>query len=802
MTKQSLSEGDQISHYRLMSRLGAGGMGEVYLAEDTRLTRKVALKLLPAEFTREPDRVRRFELEARAASALNHPNILTIFDIGKIDDIHYITTEYIEGLTLRHHLQESPKMKSGDAVDVALQVAVALQAAHTGGIIHRDIKPENIMLRPDGYVKVLDFGLAKLTEHHTSQFDTQAPTALHAGTSPGTVMGTVHYMSPEQARGLDVDSRSDIFSLGVVLYEMIAGCQPFTGATPSDVIASILREKPVPLTECASGVSKEIEAIVSKALHKECEKRYQTMVGLIADLKTIKQRMEFEEINQSGVTGLAATASNEEDSAFKVTKEQTRVYGRSTRAITTRRPRSRKAIDSLAVLPLLNASNDPNNEYLSDGITESIINSLSQLPRLRVVPRSTVFRYKGLEVDPQEVGRELGVRAVFTGRAVQVGDTLVIRAELIDIAQESQVWGEQYRRKIKNIFELQEEIACEISDHLRIKITGEERKRLVKRYTDNTEAYQLYLKGRYYTGKRTEDWIRKGIEHFQQAIEVDPNYALAYAGMADSYSFLASSTGGWAPHDSFPKAKAAALKALEIDDGLAEAHTSLGFFRLLYDWNFPEAEREFKRAIELNPNYANAHDGYGFYLKAMGRHEEAVRECLKSQQLDPLSLFATVSLGWAYYFARRFDKAINQCQKALDMDPNFYFAYWNMGLSLLHNGQAGEGMAALSKGVARSGGGLSFYAHFGYACAVAGRHDEARRVLAEMERLSENSYVSSYYFAIIYIGLGEIDRAFEWMARVCEERAGFLAFLKVEPVLDPLRSDARFNNLLRRVGLE
>jgi len=801
MTTQSISEGDQISHYRIISRIGAGGMGEVYLAEDTRLTRKVALKLLPAEFTREPDRIRRFEQEARAASALNHPNILTIFDIGRHSDFHYITTEYIEGLTLRLRLQESPRMNPADALDVATQVAIALQAAHQGGIIHRDIKPENIMLRPDGYIKVLDFGLAKLTERHADGFNTQAPTVVRAETMPGTVMGTVNYMSPEQARGLEVDHRSDIFSLGVVLYEMIAGCQPFAGATPSDVIASILREEPKALTKCVAGIPEEIEAIVCKALHKERRRRYQKIDGLIADLKTIKQRIEFEEISQSGVTKVA-TASNEEDSAFKVTKEQTRAYGQAARATAVKRSRSRKAIDSLAVLPLINASKDPNTEYISDGITETIINCLTQLPKLRVVPRSTVFRYKGVEVDPQEVGRELGVRAVFTGRAVQIRDTLVIRVELIDIAQHSQIWGEQYRRKMKDIFELQEEIACEISDHLRIKITGEERKRLVKRYTDNTEAYQLYLKGRYYTGKRTEEWIRKGIDHFQQAIEVDPNYALAYAGMADSYAFLASSTGGWAPRDSFPKAKAAALKALEIDDELAEAHTSLGFFRLLYDWNFTEAEREFKRAIELNPNYANAHDGYGFYLKAMGRHEEAVRECQMSQQLDPLSLFATVSIGWAHYFARRFDKSISQCQKALDMDPNFYFAYWNMGLSLVHSGRAVEGVAALSKGVARSGGGLSFYAHFGYACAVAGKKKEAQRVLAELEKLAENSYVSSYYFAVIHIGLGEMDKALERLDRACEERAGFLAFLKVEPVLDPLRSDARFDEIMRRIGLE
>ena len=773
---EPFSTGKVISHYRIMSRLGAGGMGEVYLAEDLRLGRKVALKLLPAQYMRDEDRVRRFEQEARAASALNHPNILTIYEIGQAGGVHFIVTEFIEGGTLRQRLARGP-LPLSETLEVAIQAASALNAAHEAGIVHRDVKPENIMLRPDGYVKVLDFGLAKLTERAAPPADPEALTLVKAETDPGTVMGTAHYMSPEQARGTGVDARTDIFSLGIVIYEMAAGRPPFTGGTASDVMAAILRADPVPLATQAPGTPEDLEWCVGRALSKDREGRHRGVGDLLGDLKRLKVRLEFE-------------------------AELGRVSGRQSGGVAARpgrRPRLRRAIESIAVLPLANASDDPQAEYLSDGITESIINSLLRLPKLRVVPRGTVFRYKGREVDPLEAGRELGVRAVFCGRVLQVGDSLVIKAELIDVAQESQLWGEQYRRRLTDIFAIEEEISREISEKLRLRLSGEEKRRLVQRYTESLDAYHLYLKGRYYTNKRTGEWIRKGIEHLQKAIDLDPNYALAHAGLADAYALLGSSTGGWAPREAYPRAKAAALRALALDNTLGEAHTSLGFFRLLYDWDFPAAEREYCRAIELTPSYANAHDGYGFYLKATGQHEAAIRECQQALKLDPLSLFTTLSLGWAYYFARQYDRVVEQSRKALELDPNFGFAHWHAGMGYVRQGKFDEAIAALQRAVVLAGGGPNFVAHLGHAFAVAGREEEARRVLAQLRELSEVQYVSSYHCAIICLGLGEADQAFALLERAYEERAGFLAFLRVEPMFDPVRDDARFKDLISRV---
>jgi serine/threonine protein kinase/tetratricopeptide (TPR) repeat protein len=817
--QESLPAGKIISHYRLLSRLGAGGMGEVYLAEDTRLGRKVALKLLPREFTKEADRVRRFEQEARAASALNHPNIITIYDIGQAEGLYFIVTEFIEGCTLRERLRRTsaPQARTplSEVLEIAIQVASALQAAHEAGIIHRDIKPENIMLRPDGYVKVLDFGLAKLTERRgegarRKRGEDDVTLALSSSpllsssphlTRPGTVLGTLAYMSPEQTRGLKVDGRSDIFSLGIVLYEMIAGCAPFDGQTAGDLIAAILRHEPVTLARYRENIPAELEWVVTKALRKDRDERYQTVKSLCSDLRQIKGRLDFEaelvRLNQPELPFSRGVAQ----ANLAVTQAST-VELPARGSAPPRRARTRKAIDSLAILPLANASADPNMEYLSDGITESIINSLSQLPKLRVVPRSTVFRYKGREIDPQQIGRELGVRALLTGRMLQLGDALVIRAELIDVAQESQLWGEQYCRQMTDIFALQAEISQEISQKLRLRLTGEEKKKLAKRDTENTEAYHLYLKGRYYTGKRTSEWIQKGIEHFQQAIDLDPNYALAYAGLADAYAFLASSTGGWAPREAYPKAKAAALKALELDETLGEAHCSLGFFRLLYDWDFAAAEREYRRAIELSPNYANAHDGYGFYLKATGQYEAAIGECQQAVKLDPLSPFTTLSLGWAYYFARQYDQAIAQACKVLEMDPNFSFAHWHIGMASVQKHLYDEAITALNKAFILSGGSLVFEAHLGHAYALAGREAAAREMLAELQELAGQRYVPSYFFALIHLGLGELDETFAWLGRAYGERSGFLAFLKVEPMLDSLRADARFTELLRRVGLE
>ena len=790
-----LAAGEKFGHYKIHSAIGSGGMGEIYRARDTRLRRDVAIKVLPARLTRDAAALERFMREAHAASALNHPNILTIYDIGEYNDIKFIAAEFVDGKTLRERINNAP-LDRAEALDIAVQVSSALVAAHEAGIIHRDIKSENIMIRADGYVKVLDFGIAKLSEPSAisggvSGVKSDAPTLIQASTTPGMILGTAFYMSPEQARGWTVDARSDIFSLGVVIYEMIAGHLPFAGATMSDVIASVLISEPRPLSESAKNVPSELEWIVAKALNKDREERYQTMKGLLGDLKRLRQRLEFE-------TELKRVNNSNNNSAVTFGHQPTLILPGDFQPAARPR-RTRRAIDSLAVLPLFNADDDPNTEYLLDGITECLINSLSKLPKLRVVPRSTVFRYKG-QTDLLEIGGELGVRAIFAGRVVQIGDSLIVKTELIDVANRAQIWGEQYRRTITDIFTLLDDIAEDISEKLKLKLTGEEKKQLAKRYTENTEAYQFYLKGRYFvTTKRTEDWIKKGIEYFQKAIDLDPNYALAYSGIAEAYGFLASSTGGWSPRKAYPKAEAAALKALELDDALGEAHCSLGFSRLLYDWDFAGARREFEKAIELSPNYPNAHDGYGFYLKAVGRHDEAIKKCRQVQRLDPLSPFAHISLGYAFYFARDYEKAIEECNKALELHKYSTFAYRNLGLAYLQQGKIDDAINALGKAVTFSGDSAAFAAYSGFVCAIAGRQTEAIEVLTNL-RDAKQQYVSAYSFAIVYLGLGDLDNAFQWLEKAFKERSGFLPFLKVEPMFDSVRDDSRFQKLLRRVG--
>lgn len=787
-----LGEGEKISHYTVQSAIGAGGMGEIYRASDTRLKRDVAIKILPEKLTENDSAVERFMREARVVSALNHPNILTIYDIGEHRQIKFIATEFVEGETLRQKISKT-NLELREILDIGIQTAAALSAAHEAGIIHRDIKPENIMLRTDGYVKVLDFGIAKLSEPTAFGVSfTDAETLINKATMPGMIIGTAAYMSPEQARGLEIDARSDIFSFGVMLYELIAGKSPFAGETISDILAAILKSEPKSLSESVKNLPSELEWMIAKSLSKNRDERYQTIKSLLNDLKRLRQRLEFEtalqRIHDSGADNLEMQA--------------TRILTTHLTGVSTRKKRTRKAIDSLAVLPLVNFGGDENTEYFSDGITECIINSLSKLPKLRVVPRSTVFRYKGEETDSQKVGEELDVRAVFSGRVMKLGDSIIVRAELVDVANESQIWGEQYRRPMTDIFTLLEEIAEDISEQLRLKLTGEEKKNLAKRYTDNTEAYQYYLKGRYFvTSKRTEEWIKKGIEYFQKAIDLDPNYALAYSGIAEAYGFLASSTGGWSPHKAYPKAEAAAMKALELDDSLGEAHCSLGFSRLLYDWNFEEAEHHFLEAMRLSPNYPNAHDGYGFYLKAVGRHDEAIEKGKLVQKLEPLSTFAHVSLGYAYYFARDYEKAVQECRKALEMDKNLTFAYRNLGLAFLQQKKYDEAIEALKNAVKYSCGGLAFESYLGVAYALTGNREEAFNVLENLKIIDREKYVPAYNFAIIYAGLGELDKAFEWFKKALKERSGFLPFLKVEPIVDGLRNDSRFQNLLEKVGL-
>jgi serine/threonine protein kinase/tetratricopeptide (TPR) repeat protein len=834
MSKE-LSPNTNLSHYRIVSKIGAGGMGEVYLAEDTRLGRKVALKILSAELTKQEDRVRRFEQEARAASGLSHPNILAIFDIGKEDSSHFIATEFIEGQTLRSVLTRA-RMKVGDVLDIALQGAGALAAAHAAGIIHRDVKPENIMVRPDGLVKVLDFGLAKLIEAQAPSADSGARTIAKANTDPGTVMGTAAYMSPEQARGQQVDARTDIFSLGVVIYEMIAGRAPFEGETASHVIVSILEKEPVPLMRSSPDAPSELERIVSKALAKDKDERYQTVKDLLIDLKRLKQRRDLDAEIERSISPDTLTQSAVATSSGQMVADTTMPSAGSSGEITARTTSSAEylvsgikqhkggviatlsllviaiaalvyffypansagAINSIAVLPLANASGDPNIEYVSDGVSESLINSLSQLQRLRVTARTTAFRYKGKEIDPQQVGRELNVRAVLMGRVRQVGDKLNIQVDLVDATTGAQLWGEEYNRKLSDILAVKQDISREITDKLRLRLTGDEQKQITGRDTTNAEAYQSYLRGRYHWNKRTADDLKKANEQFLQAIARDPNYALAYAGLADCYMLL-EQYAGMPSSEAAPKAKAAAERALAIDDSLAEAHTSLAFY-YNKSWRWEESEKEFKRAISLNPNYPTAHHWYQSLLLSLGREEEALAEIERALELDPLSPVLGVNVGLIYIGKGDFDRAMEHARRLLELDPNFPLAHHLFGVVYLKQRRYAEAIAEFQRDVAndRSAYSLSF---LGHAYALAGRRDEALAILKELEEKYNRRESLGQYVAGVYAGLGDKDRAFAWLEKGFQDKSGLLHFVITDTPFDPLRGDPRFADLLRRMGL-
>jgi serine/threonine protein kinase len=637
----ALSEGTKLGRYEIRSKIGEGGMGEVYLAQDTQLRRSVALKILPAEFTQSEERLRRFEQEAYAASALNHPNIITIHEIGKTDSAHYIVTEFIDGESLRQLMTDGP-LPVGKVLDVAVQITSALATAHAAGIIHRDIKPENVMLRRDGVIKVLDFGLAKLTQNET-EINSEALTRVPVNTSAGMVMGTPSYMSPEQARGIDTDARTDIFSLGVVLYEMLAGRAPFAGATAADIISVLLQKEPQPLSTLARDVPAELQHIISKALRKDRDERYQTVQSLLVDLKTLQQELDFAAklerstapdskdaaVKSSAPTVIAAISSSETQTSiarpassaeYIVSRIKQRRRGFAVLLALLllaavgfgywfykRRLSEPAQIESIAVLPFVNASGNADVEYLSDGITESLIDSLSQLPHLSVKARSSVFRYKGKEVEPQQVAAELSVQAILNGRVVQRGDDLTLYLSLVDARTGNQLWGTQYNRKLTDLVALQNEMARDVSQRLRARLSGADEQKLAKNYTQNTEAYQAYLKGLYYWNKGPVPGYEKSRDYFQQAIDLDPSYALAHSGLALYYSYAAAN-GLLPPDENWPKAEAEANKALALDETLAESYNPLAAIKLYYYRDWPAAEAYFRRGIELDPNFAEIHN--------------------------------------------------------------------------------------------------------------------------------------------------------------------------------------------------
>jgi serine/threonine-protein kinase len=785
-----------IGPYRIISRLGAGGMGEVFLGEDSRLGRKVALKLLPDYFASDEDRLGRFKREARAASALNHANVATIYEIGEADGLCYIAMEYVEGQTLSARINGQP-LSPAEVVDIAAQAADALDEAHTKGITHRDIKSANIVLTARGQVKMLDFGLAKMRAAERQDGASQMTTA--AATEPGLVMGTVQYMSPEQALGREVDGRSDLFSLGVVMYEMATGRLPFSGATATETIEQIRHEQPAAIGRFNYEVTGELERIIRKCLEKDRERRYQSARELLVDLKNLKRDSD------SGTTSIRTTTlvSTGDSRRYLLLAVAAVVVlvGLGIYQLTFRSGPRGKPIESLAVLPLVNAGGDPDAEYLSDGITETIINKLSQIPKLRVMARSTVFTYKGKENDPRKVGKELGVGAVLVGNLIRRGDSLIIGMELVSVEDGRQLWGEQYNKRQGDILAVQQDISREVTNGLRLKLSGEESKLIARNYTENTEAYQLYLKGRYFWSKFNEDGLKKSIDYFNQAIAIDPDYALAYTGLANAYN-VQGAMGIVPPVQTWSKAKWAAEKAVELDDTLAKSHQALGGLKLLYEWDWSGAERELRRAIELNPADGEPHELYAYYFEATGQLDKAVSEVRRALELDPLSSIINTDVASALYYQGAYEEAINLYRKAEEIDPQLTPPPLFLPAQIYEQeGEKDRAIAECQKAFSVFGRDPGILSVLGYVYALSGKRHEAQTILTEIETLWSRRYFSPIDVALVHTGLGDKDGAFSWLTKAYEARDPQLIWVNVEPELKSLRTDPRFRDLLHRMGL-
>jgi serine/threonine protein kinase/Tfp pilus assembly protein PilF len=816
---ETISPHTTIGQYTIVSKLGEGGMGEVYLAEDTRLRRRVALKILPENVAADPSRLLRFEREAFAASALNHPNILTIFEFGAVDNKYFLASEFVEGVSLRQRLS-SGQLSLNETLDIAIQTTSALQAAHEAGIIHRDIKPDNLMLRADGYVKVLDFGLAKLSEPGAFSTglvsDPEAQTQKQLHTEAGVIMGTVGYMSPEQTRGLSVDKRTDIWSFGCVLYEMLSGESPFRGATMADTLANIIHREPVSISTRRRDSNPELEGIVNRSLVKNADERYQSAGELLSDLKQLRQRLDFEaqlerssnanletaptQIIISTTGGLAASSSPNEVTRAAATESNvnratapTTTFpappspnsptepGKSRSGKTTiiivamvmtvavviaaawvfnsyRLRNSGGAIQSIAVMPFVNASGNAEVEYLSDGLADSLIFRFSQLPNVKVSPTSSVMRFKNTTKDVADIARELNVDAVLTGRLMRAGDDLSVSVQLIDARTQKLIWAEQYDRKMADLMATQREIAMTLTQKMQLRLAGDERG-LTKRYTISNDAYQLYLKGRYHWSRRSKDDLDKAIDSYKKAIELDPNFALAYAAMAEVYNSMGKQY--LQPKDCIPLAKAAATRALEIDPMLAEGHSALADSLAIYDWNWAESESHFNKGLELDPNVSYTHLAYGIsYLSAMGRRAEMVKEAERAVELEPLSLINNSVLTSAYIYDRKYDKALVQARRTYDLDPNFPMGRVWLGFALIENGRYDEAISSIGQVSPDSPFGFMSGVVLAYAYARQGKRAEAEQEISRLRDQAKNRYIRVYFLAYIYAALGDKDKAF------------------------------------------